>query len=155
MTPTFRLEHETVLVDYFIESVAPRHDVRENGFEYDKHFVSTDAGGFTAYLVGLFHYFLFCQFKMITFLFADGVITFSSLAKQSAQTADTCISMSEPKVVYCLAPAFLASQCRIVPCRFSALHAGLHCAVLNMPEPCANSLLQEQAAPHGSGQFPA
>ena len=95
MTPTFRLEHETVLVDYFIESVAPRHDVRENGFEYDKHFVSTDAGGFTAYLVGLFHYFLFCQFKMITFLFADGVITFSSLAKQSAQTSDTSSATEE------------------------------------------------------------
>ena len=110
MTPTFRLEHETVLVDYFIESVAPRHDVRENGFEYDKHFVSTDAGGFTAYLVGLFHYFLFCQFKMITFLFADGVITFSSLAKQSAQTADTYISMPEPKVIYCLAPAFFSKS---------------------------------------------
>ena len=40
------------------------------------------------------------QFKLPALLFADRVVTFAGLAKQSAQTADTCISMSEPKVVY-------------------------------------------------------
>lgn len=110
VTPAFWFKHEVVLVDYFIESVTPRHDVRENVFEYDKHLVRTDAGGFTAYLTDLFHYLFFCQFKLVSLFFANRVITFTSLAKQSAQTADTYICMPEPKVIYCLAPAFFSKS---------------------------------------------
>ena len=110
VTSAFRLKHEVVLVDYFIESVTSRHGIKEDVFKYYEHLIGSYARGFAAYLACLFHYLRFCQFKLLALLFADGVITFTSLAKQSAQTADTCISMSEPKVVYCLAPAFFSKS---------------------------------------------
>ena len=62
------------------------------------------------YLASLLHNLGFRQFRLVALLLADRVITFMCFAKQSAQTADTCISMSESKVVYCLAPAFFSKS---------------------------------------------
>ena len=110
MAPATGLKHETVPVDYAIEPVASRHGLTEDVLQYYEHLVGAYAGGLGAQLADLLHYLELRHLKPIAPLPADRVITFASLAKQPAQTADARLSVSEPKVVYCLAPAFFSKS---------------------------------------------
>ena len=110
MASAFWPEHKSVTVDDLIELVTARHGVEEDGLEDDEHLVSAYAGSSRAQLAGVLHKLPFRQLKAGTLLLAHRVITFAGLAKQSAQAADTRIGMPEPKVVYCLAPAFFSKS---------------------------------------------
>ena len=110
MASAFWPEHKSVTVDDLIELVTARHRVEEDGLEDDEHLVSAYAGSSRAQLAGVLHKLPFRQLKAGTLLLAHRVITFAGLAKQSAQAADTRIGMPEPKVVYCLAPAFFSKS---------------------------------------------
>src|SRR5574344_974465 len=89
-----------------IEPVASFHLFGIQFPEHHEQFIGSYSGSLATNITYSGNNFRFRQFLMHAFLFAYRIITFTTFAKQSAQVSDGFTGMPEPKVVYCLAPAF-------------------------------------------------
>lgn len=122
VTPALGLEHQPVLVHEAVEAVTAGGGFGKDLLYHEVELVGAYAGSLTADGLHGMDYLTLANRTLFTHMAADGVITFAALAKQSAQASQGYAGMPGPKVVYCLAPAFLAGRCRIARGRSSTPH---------------------------------
>ena len=108
MTASRRLQREMVLMHQPIEPVTASHLLGVQLLEHQEKLIGTYAGSLGTDLLHRGHDLPLGQFLSRSLLFAHAIITLAALAKQPAQDPDRRSGMPEPKVVYCLAPAFFS-----------------------------------------------
>ena len=102
------LQHKMVLMHQPIEPVTSSHLFGIQFPEHQKQFIGSYAWGLDADFLHCSDDLCLGQFPALALLLIDRIITFAAFAKQSAQFPDGLTRMPEPKVVYCLAPAFFS-----------------------------------------------
>ena len=102
------LQHEAVLTHQPIEPVTPFHLPGIQLPEHQEQFIGPYSGSAAANVTHGGDDLRAGQLLTQALLLAYGIITFATLAKQPAQLPDGFTGMFEPKVVYCLAPAFFS-----------------------------------------------
>ena len=107
-------QHKVVLMHQPVEPVTPFHLFGIQFPEHQKKLIGSYAWGLTTDFLYCSDDLCFGQFLTHALILADSIITLATFAKQSAQVPDGFTGMPEPKVVYCLAPAFFS---RSIPYR--------------------------------------
>lgn len=93
-------------MEQVIETVTSHNSGAIDITQNQKQLVGSDTRSLLADIPYQRQNFQLIQLTFLTSAPADRVIAFTGLAKQSAQTFYRYFRMSEPKAVYCLAPAF-------------------------------------------------
>ena len=104
------LEHQVAVVQQAIKPVPAAHPARVSLLEHEKELVRPYPRGLRADALHGADYLRAGRFPLGALRLADAIITLAALAKQSAQQPDGRTGMPEPKIVYCLAPAFFSKS---------------------------------------------
>ena len=108
VTPPLRLQHEMILMHQPIEPLTASHLLGIQITKHQEQLIGAYARSLVTNLTDGGNDLRFGQFLTHSLLPADSIITLATLAKQSTQAPNGCTGMPEPKVVYCLAPAFFS-----------------------------------------------